>query len=106
MIRIYINVKSPRTTKSRFSPKGPTTPNIRDVKLYNGDYEYVKTSSFAVLDAKLWLEEEGDLAEMILYVHSNSFSGKLKIDKEFYYLIHSYISNIANLRILHICDQQ
>ena len=47
--------------KSRFSPKGPTTPkNLRCETLYISDYENVNISSFAVLGIKLWLEEDGD----------------------------------------------
>ena len=48
--------------KSRFSPKGLTTPKkMRYDTLYISDYEYVNISSFAVLGIKLWLEEDGDL---------------------------------------------
>ena len=62
MIRICLNVKSQRTKKSRFSPKGPTTPKkLRCETLFFGDYEYVNISSFAVLGIKLWQEEDGDL---------------------------------------------
>ena len=34
---------------------------MRCETLYIGDYEYVNTSSFAVMGIKLWLEEDGDL---------------------------------------------
>ena len=65
MTRICLNVKSQRTKKSRFSPKGQTTPKIlRYETLYigAGDYEYVNISSFAVLGIMLWLEEDSDLS--------------------------------------------
>ena len=45
--------------KSRFSPKGPTTP--KNLRCFHADYEYVKISSFSVLGIKLWLEVHGDL---------------------------------------------
>ena len=60
---------------------------LRCETLYIGDYEYVNITSFAVLGIKVWLEEDGDLTEMILYVLSNSFSRKLKIDTICHYLI-------------------
>ena len=60
-MRIYLNVKFQQTKKSRLSPKGPTTKNLRYVALCISDYEYVNVSSFAVLRIKLWLEEDGDL---------------------------------------------
>ena len=34
---------------------------LRCKTLYNGDYEYVNISSFAVFSIKLWLKEDGNL---------------------------------------------
>ena len=88
MIRICLNVKSQWPNKSRFSPQGTDDSiNLRCETLYIGDYEYVNISSFAVLGIKLWLEEDGNLTEMIVYIHSNSFSQKLEIDTKCYHLL-------------------
>ena len=47
---------------SKFSPRGTDdSKNLRCETLYIGDYEYVNISSFAVLNIKLSLEEDGDL---------------------------------------------
>ena len=35
--------------------------NLSCETLYISDYEYVNTSTFALSDIKLWLEEDGDL---------------------------------------------
>ena len=46
----------------KFFPQGTDdSKNLRCETLYIGDYEYVNTSSFAMLGIKLWLEEDGDL---------------------------------------------
>ena len=61
VIRIFLNVKSQRTKKIEvFSQGTDDSKNLRCETLYNGDYEYVNISSFAVLGIKLWLEEDGD----------------------------------------------
>ena len=59
MIRICLSVKSQR--REVFSQGTDDSKNLRCESLYNGNYEYVNISSFAVLGIKLWLEEDGDL---------------------------------------------
>ena len=44
-----------------FSQETNDSKNLRCETLYIGDYGYVNISSFAVLNVKLWLEEDGDL---------------------------------------------
>ena len=44
-----------------FSQGTDVSKNLRCDTLYIGNYKYVNTSSFAVLDIKLWLEEDSDL---------------------------------------------
>ena len=44
-----------------FSQGTDDSKNLRCETLYIGDYEYVNIFSFAVLDIKVWLEEDGDL---------------------------------------------
>ena len=53
MIRIFSTSNFNGLKYSRFSPKGPMTPKICDMKLYIGDHEYVNISSFALLGIKL-----------------------------------------------------
>ena len=43
-----------------FSQGTDDSKNLRCETLYNDDYEHVNISSFAVLDIKLWLKEDGD----------------------------------------------
>ena len=75
MIRICLNVKSEETKKIEVFSRGTDdSKNLRCETLYIGDYEYVNISSFAVLGIKLWLEKDTTETEMILYIHSNSFS--------------------------------
>ena len=88
MIRICFDVKSQQTKKVQvFSQGTHDSRNLRRKTLYIGDYENVNISGFVVLGIKIWLEEDGDLTEMILYIHSNSFSRKFKIDTKCYHLL-------------------
>ena len=48
-------------TGYEFARRADDSKNLRCKTLYNGAYEYVNISSFAVLDMKLWLQEESDL---------------------------------------------
>ena len=51
----------PRDKKIEYFSQGTNESKpFRCETLYNADYEHVNTSSFAVLDIKLCLEEEGD----------------------------------------------
>ena len=87
MIRISLNVKSQRTEKIEVvSQEIDNSKNLRCEALFIGDYEYVNSFCFAVLGIKLWLEEDGDLNRNDPYVHSNSFSRKLKLDTKCYLL--------------------
>ena len=62
MIRICLIVKSQSTIKIEgFSQGEDNSKNLRCETLYTGECEYVNISSFAVLDIKLWLEEDDDL---------------------------------------------
>ena len=55
-------MKSQRTEKLEvFSQGTDDSKNLRRETLYIGDYEYVNICSFAVLDIKLWLKEDGHL---------------------------------------------
>ena len=84
MIRICLKVKSQPTKNIEVFSKGT---DLRCKTLYIGDYEYVNIFSFAVLDVKLWLEEDGDLNRNDhLYIHSNSFRRKPKIYTKSYHL--------------------
>ena len=56
MIRISLNVKSQRAKKLTDNSK-----HLGYETLYIADYEYLNISSFAVLDIKLWLEEDSNL---------------------------------------------
>ena len=61
MIRICFNIKCQRTEKIEvFSQGTDDSKNLRCETFHIGDYEYVNSSSFAVLGIKLWLEEDGD----------------------------------------------
>ena len=44
-----------------FSQDTDDSINLRCETLYIGDHEYINTFIFAVLDIKLWLEEDSDL---------------------------------------------
>ena len=43
-----------------FSQGTDNSKNLRSETLCIADYEYVNISSFAVLDIKLWVEEDGE----------------------------------------------
>ena len=88
VIRIYLTVKSRRTKKIKvFSQVTDDSKNLKCEALYVGNYEYVNISSFDVLGIKLWLEDDGELNRMILYIHSDSFSRKLRIDTKCRHLL-------------------
>ena len=103
MIRICLNIKSQRTKKIEvFSQWTDDSKTLKCEALYIGDYEYVNVSSFAVLGIKLWLEEDDDLDRNDpFYIHSNSFSRKLKIDAKCYHLL----AITLYPTFLHICNQ-
>ena len=62
MIRISLSVKSQGTKKIEvFSQGTDDSKNVGCETLYIADYEYINITSFAVLDIKLWLEEDSDL---------------------------------------------
>ena len=44
-----------------FSQRNGDSKNLRCETLYIADCEYINITSFAVLDIKLWLEEDSDL---------------------------------------------
>ena len=70
------NSKGPKNRgfSKRFRNK-LATPNYISV------YECVNISTFALLDVKLWLEEDRNVNTHHLYIHSDLFSLGLKIDK-------------------------
>ena len=85
MIGIDLNVESQRTKKNRgFLPRGQRLQKFET--MYIGDYEFVNISSFAVLNKKLWLEEDGDLKKNDP-LYSFKFIRKLKIDTKCYHLL-------------------
>ena len=94
--------------KSKFTPKGHTTPKIGDVKLlYIGDYKYVNISSFVVLGLKLWMKEDDDLNRNdLLYSFGLIQSKPQDWYKTLLSFSYNFISSIENLKILHICNQQ
>ena len=57
--RDQLNVKSKKIED--FYQGTDDSKNLRCETLYIADYDYVNISSFAVLDIKLGLEEDGDL---------------------------------------------
>ena len=60
MIRICLNVKYEWTKKIEvFSQGSDDSKNLRCETLYIGDQKYVNISSFAGLDLKLWMGEDG-----------------------------------------------
>ena len=60
MIRISLNAKFQGTKKNDiFSQGTDDAKTFRRETLYTADYEYVNIPSFAVVDIKLWLEEDG-----------------------------------------------
>ena len=62
LIRISLSVKSQGAKQSRFPPQETDdSKNLRCETLYTADHEYINITSFAVLDIKLWLEEDSDL---------------------------------------------
>ena len=65
MNRISLNVKFQGTKKSRFlqkvQEKAADSKNLRRETLYISVYECVNISIFALLDVKLWLEEDGNV---------------------------------------------
>ena len=63
-----------------FSQGTYDSKHLRCETLYIADYGYVKISSFAELDKKLGLEEDRDIKQVTLYIHSNSFNRRFKID--------------------------
>ena len=74
--------------------------NLRCETLYIADYEYINITSFAVLDIKLWLEEDSDL-DMDRPIYSFKF---IKSKTQNWYkmmssLSHNFISNKANQKI-------
>ena len=84
--------------KSRFSPKRLTTPEIWDEKLcILRDYENVNISSFAVLDIKLWLEENCNLdTDRLLYSFKFTESNAQNCHQVLSSFSHNFISHIAN----------
>ena len=82
--RIHLNVKSQGTKKSRFLQKvqeqADDSKNLRRETLYISVYECVNISTFALLDVKLWLEEDENVNTHHPYIHSYLFSRGLKIN--------------------------
>ena len=72
MVRISLNAKPQGTKKIEiFSQWTDDSKNLRCETLHIADYEYVNIFSFAMLDIKLWLEENDDLNTDHLYIHTN-----------------------------------
>ena len=67
------NPKGPK--KSRFLQKvqeqADDFKNLRRESLYISVYECVNISTFALSDVKLWLEEDGNITHITLYIHSD-----------------------------------
>ena len=79
MNRISLNVKSQGTEKSRFLQKvqeqADDSKNLRRGTLYISVYEFVNISIFALLDGKLWLEEDGYVnTHHLLYIFTQIYS--------------------------------
>ena len=61
MIRISLTFKFQGTEKAKAFSQGTDDPkNLRCETQYIADYQYINITSFAVLDIKLWLEEDSD----------------------------------------------
>ena len=73
---------------SRFSPKGPTTPKLYDVKLCILAITNMKTLLVLLCWVKSddW-EKMATKTEIILYIHPDSFSQRLKIDTKCCHLL-------------------
>ena len=88
MIRISLSANSQGTKKiDVFSQGTDDFKNLGCKTLYITDYEYVNISSFAVLDRKLWLEENSNLDTNRLYFHSSLLNRRLKSDTKFCHLL-------------------
>ena len=69
MIRISLNVKSQGTIKIEvFSQGTDDSKHLKCGTLYIADCEYKNITSFAVLDIKLWLEEDSDFNIQITHI--------------------------------------
>ena len=61
-MRISLSVKSQGTKKVKvFSQGTDDSKNLTCEALYIVDLEYINITNFAVLDIKVWLEEDSDL---------------------------------------------
>ena len=102
MIRICLSVKSQRTKKIKvFSQGTDDYKNLRCETLNIGNYEYVNTSSFAVLGIKLWLKDDGDVNRNYPLYSFKFIQSKVQNG---YKMLSSFscilMSNIANLEIV------
>ena len=75
------NPKGPKISRflQKVQEQADEAKNLRRESLYISVYEYVNISTFALSDVKLWLEEDGNMTRITLYIHSDLFSRGLKI---------------------------
>ena len=108
VIRISLNVKFQGTEKIEvFSQGTDDFRNLRCETLYIVDYKYVNIFNFAVLDIKLWLEED-DLdthrsPHVFIQIYSIEGSKLIQILSS---VSHNFIFNIANQKIFNMRNQQ